>query len=105
MTTIIRVSPGGTDAYGDPIASTETTHTIDAAIAPRTSDDVDGLGRNGVVVGLELFCTDPNADLLRTDLVEYRGERWEIDGEIGVWESPFGAMADGLSCALKRGEG
>lgn len=105
MTTIIRVTPGGLDPYGDPIESTETTHEIDAAIAPRTSSDIDGLGRSGVVVGLELFCTDPCADLRRTDLVEYRGERWEIDGDIGVWESPFGAGADGLTCALKRGEG
>lgn len=105
MVTIIRTTPGGVDELGHRIESTERRHTIDAAIAPRTTGDVAGPGRSGVVVGLELFSTNPDADIVATDLVEYRGERWEIDGDIAIWESPFGDGANGLSCALKRGQG
>lgn len=105
MITIHRDTPGGGDEYGDPIEGTTSTFEIDAVIAPATSNDVSDRGRTGVVVGLTLFSQDPCADLLRTDWVEYRGERWDIDGDVGVWESPFSGAADGVEVALKRGVG
>jgi len=109
--TVLRFDPpwGTEDEYGDPVhapdAEPDSTHEIPGAIAPATSSDVSELGRFGVVIGLELYCTDVDADLVRTDVIEYRGERWEIEGEVGEWRSPFGDLAQGLSCALKRGQG
>lgn len=105
MITVIRSSPGGTDEYGDPIDGTETVFEIDGVIAPRTSTDVDDRGRTGIVVGLSVYVQGTDHDVLRTDQFEYRGERWDVDGEIGVYESPFGDGCDGLEFALKRGEG
>lgn len=105
MITVVRTTPGGLDALGNPAESSTSRHQIPGVLAPRTSDDVEGPGRSGVVVGLELFCPDPDADLQHTDQVEYTGELWDIDGDVGVWRSPYGDGADGLSCALKRGAG
>lgn len=106
MITRIRLIDGGVDEYGDPVESTEDVIELPgASAAPRTSGDVDGRGRDGVVVGLTVYVPDPSADVVRTDLIGYRGERWLIEGEVGVWESPYGPQVDGLEIALKRGEG
>lgn len=105
MITVIRATPGGHDGYGDPIASTETSHELDGcAVAPRTSGDTPGRGRNGTIEGLTLYCP-PGTDIQAGDQVEVSGIRYEIDGEIGVWASPFGGSVDGLEVALKRAQG
>lgn len=105
MLTIIRATPGGFDEYGDPVDSTTSTHDIDGVLAPETSSPNDATGRSGVVVGLTLYTDDPSADVRCGDLVEYLGELWSVDGEIGVWRSPYGDSCDGLQVALRRGQG
>lgn len=103
----IRRSPGGRDAYGDPVTSTEAREVIDGAfVAPRTSSPVDQPGRDGVVVGLTLFAP-LDADVLRTDLFEVDGdeELWRVVGEIGRWEQPQTGWGAGLTAALERAAG
>lgn len=105
MIAVIRATPGGHDAYGDPVESTETTRQLDGcAVAPRTSTDARGRGRPGTVEGLTLYCP-AGSDIRSGDHVEVAGVRYEIDGEIGVWASPFGGSVDGLEVALKRAQG
>lgn len=102
--TVVRTTPGGLDPHGAPLPSTETRHPLPGAFtAPRTSSDV--AGREGIVVGLTLFCSDPDADLLHTDQVEVNGTLFDIDGGVGVWRNPLNPAVDGISCALKRGQG
>jgi hypothetical protein len=103
---VLRDNPGGLDPFGNPIEGTpRRRHFIGAYTAPRTSSDVDGRGRDGVIAGLTLFHPDPEVDLLSTDRIEVDGEMFEIEGEIGRWRSPFGIMAAGTQVSLKRGRG
>lgn len=104
MIEVVRSTPGGLDPHGAPLPSTETRHELPGAFtAPRTSSDV--AGREGIVVGLTLFAPDPAADITHDDGVEVDGIRYEIDGEIGRWVNPHGPGADGITVALKRGQG
>lgn len=101
----IRSTPGGTDRYGDPIDSTETTEVIPQAFtAPRRSSDTDSTGRDGIVVGLHLFMPH-GYDLTRRDEVDVDGERYRIIGDIGRWTQPWTGWKAGQTCDLERAEG
>lgn len=106
-----RSTPGGVDAYGDPLPSTTADTTLTGAfVAPRMSDPVDARGRDGVVVGLTLF-TAHGADLDRvTDRIIVTGEganngTYTIDGEPGDWRQPQTGWKAGQATALTRAEG
>lgn len=101
----VRLTPGGHDAYGDPIPGTEDRLAIPGAfVAPRESDALNDRGRAGVVVGLTLYLP-PGADVRRTDLFDVDGDRYRIDGEVGRWEHPRSGWKAGQTVALVRGEG
>lgn len=101
----------GTDENGDPVAPDEEDegHTIRrCAVAPRASSDNATRGRDGILVGASLYAP-ADADLLRTDRLTighpgFPGV-WEIEGEIGVWGSPFTSRRSGIEVALRRAEG
>ena len=105
-----RTAPGGTDVYGDPIPGTvTTTELVGAFIAPRTSNDIDGPGRAGVIVGLTLF-TPYGTDLTSADEIVVSGEgandgTYRIDGQPGDWKNPWSQWEAGQSTALVRAEG
>jgi hypothetical protein len=83
--TIIHESPGGQDAYGDPIEPTPTeTSVTDVKVAPRSSDEPDERGNEGVIVGWTLYAP-VGTTAEHDDKVRVRGEVCEIEGEIGVW--------------------
>ncbi len=93
--TLIRESPGGYDAYGDPIASTPTEMDVaDVKVAPRTSS-TDGTGEptergsEGVVIGWALYAP-PGTVAYYTDTVRVRGVVCRVEGEIADW--PMGVV-------------
>jgi hypothetical protein len=98
------VRSAGHDRMGDPIGVDTEHELVDAVVAPRTSSDTAERARNGVVVGLVVYAP-PGSDVLRSDRIRYDGELYDIDGDVGVWASPFGPAADGVELALRRGEG
>lgn len=111
----IRTTPAGRDPYGDPIPGTETTTEIPGPLgferawtAPRTSADVNDVGRAGVIVGLTLFFRS-GWDLIHTDLVQLGDDtdnRWRVDGEPGDWgPHPMTGWEPGATVALVRAEG
>lgn len=101
----VRATPGGVDAYGDPIPGTEDRTDIpDAFTAPRESSELTDRGRVGVIVGLTLFAPY-SFDLTYDDRVEVDGVLYEIEGEPGRWRNPFTGWTPGLTVALSRVEG
>ena len=105
MITRTRATPGGHDEYGDPTDSaSETIELHGCAVAPRSSSDTKGRGRNGTVEGLTMYCP-PDTDITDTDTVTVSGISYRIDGEVGVWGSPFGDQVDGIEVSLKRAKG
>lgn len=102
--TRIRRTQSGTDAYGDPVWTEEGRALRDAFVAPRTSSDVEGVGRDGVVVGLTLF-GPVDLDVTAHDVIDVGGDRYRILGDVARWESPFSTWRPGSSVALERAEG
>lgn len=102
--TVVRIRGESFDQYGDP-TGTPDDETLDGCmVAPRTSTDVDGRGRQGVVVGLTLYAPY-GTDIVATDQLTVDGEPYEIDGEPGPWKSPFSGWEAGIEVALTRAEG
>ncbi len=91
----------GRDRNGDPLGV--TVHSQGGCgWAPRVSSEQHDDGRDVVIVGLTLYAP-VDADILPTDaLVLPDGSRWEVDGEVGRWVSPFTGWAPGSEMALRR---
>lgn len=114
--TLVIVRPMGRDRYGDPIDGEATRFEVHGcAVAPRVggpgtaSADLEARGREGVREGLTAYLPfGPDGeppDVRHTDIVEFDGKLWEIDGEPSVWRSPFTGWPAGVEVALTRGEG
>lgn len=108
--TVVRVRPLGTDDNGDPIEGTPSELTIPGCtFAPRLSSNIDARGRAGVIVGLTLY-TPPEPDIVHGDLLRITGAgqssgTYEIDGEVGVWDSTYSDWQPGAEIALRRAAG
>ena len=103
--TIVRQSPGGFDAYGDPIPGTEARTTVSGcAIAPRTSTESTERGRQGVVVGLTVYLP-AGSGVMHTDQLEIAGVLHSIVGEPGEWINPFDGSTPGVEVAVMRAAG
>jgi hypothetical protein len=101
----IRATPGGFNAYGDPVASTTTrTDVPNTAVAPRMSTEPTTRGRNGSVIGLTI-APPAGSDIRSTDQVEVRGVVYDVEGDSIEIVSPFTGWAPGAEIALKRAVG
>ena len=88
--TLIRESPGGTDDYGDPIASTPVEMDVaNVKVAPRPSTEPTVRGDEGVVIGWALYAP-PGTIAYYTDKVRVRGVVCRVEGEIADW--PMGVV-------------
>jgi hypothetical protein len=92
-----------TDRYGD--VTVASTHTVDnCATAPRGSTENTDR-RDTVVVGLSLYAP-PDADIQPTDVITLPdGTDWQVDGQPGIWQTPFTGWTPGMELALKRVSG
>lgn len=99
---IVRNSGSGFNAEGDPIAGTETTTTITGCkVEVASSLEPTERGREGVVTDWTVYIRGQHPDVLRTDLIEIRGVRCTITGEVGDWRGTPG----GTTINAKRGVG
>jgi len=102
---IVRKNPGGHDQYGDPVDSTEESWEVEPiAIAPRDSFELNGAGRNGVVVGLTAYFP-PETEILSTDEIDIEGEIFEVEGIVATWQHPNAPLPQGVQVALRRAQG
>lgn len=69
--------------------------------APRASDESTTSDSPAVIVGLTGY-GPPGVDVLPTDRLEVRGQVYEVEGEVGVWRSPFTGWQPGVEVALRR---
>lgn len=103
--TILRGGTGTTDRYGNDILGADSRIDVDGcAVAPRQEGDADGRGRQGVIVGLSIFMP-AGTDVRATDRLEVRGEPHSIEGDPGVWRSPYSGVERGVEVATRRVEG
>lgn len=103
--TVVRSTPGGTDAYGDSTSSTERRTLIHGAIiAPVRSTEVTGDGRSAVIVGYTLFVPS-DTDLTTNDTIEISGAVFKVDGQVADWVNPYTGDRRGIEVRLRRVEG
>lgn len=107
--TVVRVRGATTDRYGDPAGTDARVTLTGCAVAPRSSSDIDGEGRQGVIVGVTLYAPY-GTDLKHTDKFEITGlgtmdDIYEADGDAGQWKSPLTSWEAGTEIALKRATG
>lgn len=97
--TLITRTVTGQDAYGNDIYG-ETSTTATAAFNPGTSAEV-VQGQDLVTIQPSLYLP-PEVDPQPVDAVEVGGQRFEVDGDTNVWQSPFTGWQPGNVLKLRR---
>lgn len=100
---------GDLDAYGNPRVTYTTPEAWPVyAIAPRTSEELAEDNRNVVISGLAVFAPAGGPVPGPHDLVDCRGETWQVIGDVGLWDrNPHVAATTqrGIVVNLNRTEG
>lgn len=97
------------DQYGDPVESDDEPRDLNGCtLAPRLSTDASGRVREGVVIGLSLYCP-ADVDVTRDDIVTItegpHAGRYRIEGEPSAWESGLTAWSAGVVVELSAAIG
>lgn len=74
------------------------------AVSPRDSSEDHDEGRQAVLVGFTVYAP-AGTIVLPTDRLIVRGEVCEVDGDPGVWISPFTDIEEGVEIRTRRVEG
>jgi hypothetical protein len=94
----------GTDGYGNDLYDdVPTEKSLECVgVVPRYSSERDQ-GESTVIVGKTLLVPPlPGYDALPTDRFRVAGVVYEVDGEVGVWRSPFSGTFFGTEVPVKR---
>lgn len=106
--TLLRTGSTTHDEYGNDVLDESSSVIRDVAVWPRTSSETTGENnagdRNQTIIGLTLLIP-PGIAVRSTDRFVVRGERYEVDGEPGVWRSYLTNTQAGTQVTLTRVEG
>lgn len=100
-------APTTTDRYGGTIRDWDNAveKALDGwSVAPRHEAEDHDNGRQGVLVGYTLY-GPAGTDVLPSDRLVIRGATHEVDGETGVWTSPWTNVTAGVEIHAKRVDG
>ena len=97
-----RATVGTEGRFGDPgIPGTPLYLTLEGCIVfPRYATEAEGR-QSTTIVGYTALAPDPDADVVASDVIEWRGRDYEIDGFPGQWRFMDSEDA-ALEIALKR---
>lgn len=96
----IRSTVTTTNADGDSSTVVSDIAWGPCAIAPRSSEERTDSRAPAVITGLTVY--GPQVDLDADDTLLIDGETYQVEGNPGVWRSPFTGWAPGLEVAVKR---
>lgn len=98
----VYTSTTASDRYGNDVSTWAVGETYErCVVSARRSDDLTDGGRQGVIVGLNLFMP-ADAVVGNHDRLEVRGEMYEVVGEPFLPHSPFTGLEPGLTVAVQR---
>jgi hypothetical protein len=95
---------GEDDEQGNPVATPDSTFQIVVrAVAPNPSDETATDAGARVITGYRVFGYKSLAPLLPSDRLTIRGvPGWQVEGEVGLWESAFGSDRGGTEFVVRR---
>jgi len=96
---LVRRTKGPLDSLGND-TWTETTTETRGIFAPGSSTE-QVQGRDTITVTGTLYVA-PGTDVRATDAVVVYGQRYEVDGEPTLWQSPLTGWTPGLEVKLRR---
>lgn len=100
---------GASDIYGNPKVSYGAPEEWPVfAVAPRSSTEPQDPNRDLVVTGITVFAPVEGTMPGALDLVEHRGDTWQVTGDVGTWdENPHvvSTRQHGIVVNLDRTEG
>jgi hypothetical protein len=92
------------DRYGGQVADWSDPAELDidgCAVAPRDAEEDRDNGRQAIIHGYNVYAP-AGADILPTDRIRVRGEQHEVDGEPGVWTSPYSGGTKGVEIRTRK---
>lgn len=111
-TTTVRRRTVVRDQYGHATTTVLTSAVQALGVAPRASSEQQTVGRGAVLEGLTLYLPpgtvlDPDDQLTIDGYLNSDGQPrlYEVEGEPGVWTSPFTGETWGVEVAVKRATG
>ena len=99
--TVYSVTDGATDRYGNPTDALDSGTDLPARVQPESQDEQEGGRRDTRVTKLKVFTEI--ADITGTSLVDYKGDRYEVFGEVEMYEDRNAPHH--LEFTLRRTEG
>lgn len=99
-------SQTGINRYGDYTYDDAGRPVHGCAIAPRASSEQTDR-RDLLLIGLVVYAP-PDAGITATDVITLDapdGDRWQVEGEPGLWSDPFTGWTPGQEIQLSRARG
>lgn len=93
-----------TDRYNDAAPDWDNPAELDidgCAVAPRDAEEDREGGREAVIVGFNVYAP-AGTSVLATDRLRVRGEVHIVEGEPGVWVSPFSETEEGVEIRTRH---
>lgn len=87
--TVYTVSAGTTDRYGNPTDDLSSGVEYAARVEPFKVEELEG-GRRDTRIALFRVFTDADAIITGTSLVDYQGTRYEVFGDVKMYEDGVG---------------
>lgn len=102
--TVVRPGAPTEDQYGNEVPGAPTSTDVPGcAVAPRSSSE-DLQARDQVIVGLNVWMPS-GSDVRATDRMRVRGVLYDIDGEPGLFATPFTGTSGHVQVSLTRVSG
>lgn len=103
--TLVSRAKIGTDSDGNDVYTNTRTDVPRVPVWPRDGNGTSGNERTNakdqVIVGY-VAVLPAGTDVTAFDAVEWRGVTYEVEGEPGIFKSPFTGWEPGVVVALKR---
>lgn len=101
---VLRLRGGAVDEYGDPQGGWAASELPAAWVAPVSSEDTTGRGRDGVVVDARLY-GPYGLDINEADRIEVDGQVYRIVGVPQRYRHPLTGWEAGVTVDLVRAAG
>jgi hypothetical protein len=96
--TLIKRTVSGVDDYGNDVYSEASTKVVQCVFQP--SGSTENLVFADQVATTDTIFMPYGTDVTALDLIEYKGDRYEVTGAPSSWQSPFSGRVSPMRIAV-----